>query len=69
MDGVTRAKPSIWKNMPNFNQKAEFLAVSAAVLGQVHAKSGNKAQIAAIIKNIGKNCGGCHKSYRAKKNM
>lgn len=69
MDGVTRAKENIWKNMADFNQQAEFLAVSAAVLGQVHAMSGDKAQIAATIKNIGKNCGGCHKVYRAKKKM
>ena len=67
MDGITRAKPSIWKNMGDFKQKAEFLAVSAAVLAQVHSKSGNSARIAKAVKNVGKNCGGCHKSYRAKK--
>ncbi|MBT3352320.1 MAG: cytochrome c [Nitrospinaceae bacterium] len=67
MDGITRAKGNIWKNMGDFKQKAEFLAVSAAVLAQVHSKSGNKARIGKAIKNVGKNCGGCHKVYRAKK--
>ena len=45
-DGITRARPNIWKNMGDFNQKAEFLAVAAAVFSQVHAKSGNKARVA-----------------------
>ncbi len=67
MQGVTRAKPAIWKNKSDFNQKADNLAASAAVLAQVWAKSGNKAQIGASLKRIGKSCGACHTSYRAKK--
>ncbi len=67
MDGNTRALPAIWKDKGDFNQKADNLAASAAVLAQVWAKSGNKAQITASIKRIGKSCGACHKPYRAKK--
>ena len=67
MAGKTRALPSIWKNQGDFNLKADNLAASAAVLAQIWAKSGNKAQISASVKRIGKSCGACHKSYRAKK--
>lgn len=67
MAGQTRALPAIWKNKDDFNLKADNLAASAAVLAQIWAKSGNKAQINASIKRIGKSCGACHKAYRAKK--
>lgn len=67
MQGATRAKPAIWKNKGDFNMKADNLAASAAVLAQIWAKSGNKAQISASLKRIGKSCGACHKPYRAKK--
>ncbi len=65
--GKSRAKPNIWTDKGTFKQRAEFLAVSAAVFSQVHSKSGNKATVAKAMKNIGKNCGGCHKTFRAKK--
>ncbi len=67
MAGKTRALPAIWKNKGDFNLKADNLAASAAVLAQIWAKSGNKAQISASLKRIGKSCGACHKPYRAKK--
>ncbi len=67
MQGATRAKPAIWKNKGDFDLKADNLAASAAVLAQIWAKSGNKAQIGASLKRIGKSCGACHKAYRAKK--
>ena len=66
MDGNTRARPKIWKNMGDFKQKAEFLAVSAAVFAQVHSKSGDKARINKAMKNIIQNCNACHKVYRTK---
>ena len=67
MAGITRAKPAIWKNKGDFNQKADNLAASAAVLAQIWAKSGNKAQISASVKRIINSCNACHKSYRGPK--
>ena len=65
--GKSRSKPNVWTDKGKFKQRAEFLAVSAAVFSQVHSKSGSKAMVSKGVKNIGKNCGGCHKTFRAKK--
>ncbi len=65
--GKSRSKPNVWTDKCKFKQRAEFLAVSAAVFSQVHSKSGSKAMVSKGVKNIGKNCGGCHKTFRAKK--
>jgi cytochrome c556 len=68
MQGVTRAKPGIWKNKGDFNLKADNLAASAAVIAQIWAKSGNKAQINKGVKRVITSCQACHKSYRGPKN-
>lgn len=63
----SRALPSVWKNKGKFNLLADGLGANAAVFYQVWATSGNKKQISAAMKRIGKNCGACHKPFRAKK--
>jgi cytochrome c556 len=50
-----------------FERKGRFLAVSAAVFSQIHSRSKSKARVVKAMRNIGKNCGGCHKPFRAPK--
>ncbi|MEE8445689.1 MAG: cytochrome c [Alphaproteobacteria bacterium] len=55
---ATRAKPGIWKDWDSFKQKAGALKSVA-----MKVAAGDMA----AAKNIGKACGGCHKSFRGKK--
>ncbi|HBK79916.1 MAG TPA: hypothetical protein DDZ83_09635 [Nitrospinae bacterium] len=64
-DTSGRAKAAIWKNMKGFDAKAKAFAISVAVFSMNSSKS--KAVVAKSMKNIGKNCGGCHKAFRGPK--
>ena len=64
-DTSGRAKPAIWKDMDGFKKKAQAFAISVAIFSMNSSKS--KAVVAKSIKNIGKNCGGCHKPFRGPK--
>lgn len=65
--GETRAKPDIWQNFPDFRSKANAVeAASAKVIAD--ATAGNLgSDPKAVVGSIGKNCGACHKAYRAPK--
>lgn len=65
--GETRALPVIWEKWDDFMAAAENLGVESAKLAEV-AESGDRAAIAAQTGELGnKGCGGCHKTFREKK--
>ena len=59
----TAALPKIWEAKADFNAKFDqFGKDAAAALASVK----DDASLKAAFPGIGKNCGGCHESYRAK---
>ena len=61
--GDTAALPAIWENKADFEPKlAKFSADAKAAGPKVTDLASFKAQIG----EIGKNCGGCHNTYRKK---
>jgi cytochrome c556 len=62
--GETAALPKIWEDKPDFNARLTKLAADAkAAAGTVTDLDSFKAAMG----TIGKECGGCHEIYRAKK--
>ncbi len=65
--GKTRAKAAIWTDWAGFEAAAAKLGRLAGAL-ETAAASGDKAKIGAALTALGKQgCGGCHKSFRGKK--
>ena len=62
--GKTRAKPAVWEKKGDFDAKMK--ALSAAANGAA-GKITNLASLKANFGGVMKNCGGCHRVYRAKK--
>jgi cytochrome c556 len=63
--GDTAALPAVWENKPDFNAKfAKFGADAKAAASSVKDADSFKAAFPGLTKN----CGGCHETYRAKKN-
>ena len=61
--GDTAALPAVWENKADFDAKlAKFSADATAAEGKVKDLDSFKAEMA----NVGKNCGGCHNTYRKK---
>ena len=61
--GDTAALPAVWENKSDFTAKfAKFGADSKAAVAQVKDLDSFKAQMG----EVGKNCGGCHNTYRKK---
>ena len=59
--GDTAALPAIWENKSDFNAKfAKFGTDSKAAAAAVKDLDSFKAQMG----EVGKNCGGCHQTYR-----
>lgn len=59
--GDTAALPAIWENKADFDAKlAKFSAEAKAAEAKVTDLDSFKAQIG----EVGKNCGGCHTTYR-----
>jgi len=61
----TKALPEVWSQKAKFDELAQRLQTETAKLGEVARKkdeAGVKTQYAAV----GKVCGGCHESFRAK---
>lgn len=62
--GDTTASPKIWENMDDF--KAKFVKFGAdAKAGEASVKDLDSLKAALGV--IGKDCGGCHETYRIKK--
>ncbi len=63
--GDTAALPAIWENKADFNAKLAKLGTDAkAADATVKDLDTFKAQFAEVVKN----CGGCHQTYRVRKN-
>jgi cytochrome c556 len=61
--GDTAALPAVWENKPDFTAKfAKFGADAKAAAAQVKDLDSFKAAMG----DVGKNCGGCHNTYRKK---
>jgi cytochrome c556 len=59
--GDTAALPAVWENKADFDAKlAKFSADAKAASGKVTNLDTFKAQMG----EVGKNCGGCHQTYR-----
>ncbi len=64
--GQTRAKPAIWTERGKFEAFANNLK-TAAMGFTATAGSGDKKAMGMAMGGIGKNCGGCHRAFRAPK--
>ena len=64
MKGKTRALPAIWEKKADFDGLMKKLAADAsAAAGKATTLAGLKAAMPGVLKN----CGSCHKPYRAAK--
>lgn len=63
--GDTAASPKIWEDMAGFTAKAD--AWKKAVADAVAAKPQDVAALGPHLQAIGQGCGGCHETYRLKK--
>jgi cytochrome c556 len=61
----THAKPDIWSNRADFDQRSAALATEADKLVRL-AAAADKAGFAEQWKVTGAVCGGCHRSYRSR---
>jgi len=59
------ALPAIWANKADFDAKAKTLEEASAKI-LVLAQAGNEAGVKAEMATFGRNCGGCHETYRMK---
>lgn len=58
------ASPKIWENMDDFKARANKLGSDAdTILAQLPADA---AGVGTALQTLGKNCGGCHQTYRLK---
>ena len=63
--GDTAALPAIWENKADFNAKLAKLGTDAkAAEAAVNDLDTFKVQFAEVVKN----CGGCHQTYRVRRN-
>lgn len=65
--GTTRAKPEIWENKADFEQKFADLQAAVDLLEDtVDDNPGDRKAIASAVANTGKACKACHDEYKAK---
>ena len=65
MAADTRAKPEIWKNRADFDQKMDKLVSETGKLPQV-ARNGDLAALKKAVADTEGACKSCHDEYRAK---
>ena len=66
--GETAALPVIWEKWSDFEVAIQTLGTESAKLAEV-AEGGDRTAIAVQTGELGNNgCGGCHKTFREKKN-
>ena len=61
----SRALPAVFSDTAKFKEAGDRLQAEAAKLASV-SKGGDEAAIKAQIGAVGKACGGCHETFRAK---
>lgn len=64
MKGKTRALPAVWEKKADFDAKMQKLAADASAAA---GKATTLAALKTAMPGVLKNCGGCHKPYRAEK--
>ncbi len=64
-DIKTSARDAVWASGADFKSKADASSAAAGTLATV-AKSGDAAATKKAIADLGKSCGACHDSFRAK---
>lgn len=64
--GETRAKPEIWSDADGFKKAMSNFGAEAAKLAQVAKTATSVDQVRGQFGALGKSCGGCHDTYRAK---
>ena len=62
--GKTRSLPKIWENFPDFGAKAK--AYREAVVALAGVAGDGKDALGPAVGALGKTCGECHNTYRAK---
>jgi cytochrome c556 len=62
--GDTAALPAVWEHKDDFNAKLKKLGEDAAA---AETKVVDEASFKATFPAVQKNCGGCHETYRLKK--
>jgi cytochrome c556 len=63
--GETAASPKIWEDLPGFQAKVEKFKADTAAAAAAPAQ--DMDALKAQLDTIGKNCGGCHETFRIKK--
>jgi cytochrome c556 len=63
--GKTRAKPEIWDNKADFEEKLGNFRMQAAKLAEV-AATGDRQAIAGQFRTTGGTCKACHDNYKAR---
>ena len=63
--GKTRAKPAIWENTDDFEQKLANFRSEAAALAEA-ANAGDKAATVEQFKQTGRTCKACHDNYKSR---
>lgn len=61
----TKALPDVWSDRAGFEKSAVAMGAAADKLA-ISAKAGDMDAVAADTKNLGEQCGACHRHYRAK---
>ena len=61
----TKALPAVWSDRAGFEKTAATLVAAAGTLSAAADKK-DAAAFADAFQNVGKTCGGCHRTYRAK---
>jgi cytochrome c556 len=59
----SNAKPEVWTNVADFQQKASDLKTSADALAATAASQGFEAA-KGMVQAVGSTCGACHRPYR-----
>ncbi|WP_448030870.1 c-type cytochrome [Bradyrhizobium liaoningense] len=63
LDGDYSASPKVWEDKAGFDAK---VASFAKVVGEAKGKIKDLDSLKATLPAIGKECGGCHETYRVK---
>jgi cytochrome c556 len=64
--GDTKALPAVWSDRAGFETASHNLVTQANALADAGAAGKSPDEIKAAFGNLGKACGGCHNTYRAK---
>jgi cytochrome c556 len=63
--GDTKALPAVWTDREGLKKDADALQVAGERLAKA-AEANDQAAFAAAFEEVGKACGGCHRTFRAK---